>query len=102
MVLKVFWTNSAKIQLKNIYLYYKSNATDLVAKKLIKKIIDRTIQLETNPKSGRREPLLSKRNFEYRFLIIGNYKIIYWQDTQNIKIAAVFDCRQNPEKIKAH
>jgi hypothetical protein len=33
-------------------------------------------------------------------LIEGNYKIIYWIDNQNIKIAAVFDCRQNPAKMK--
>jgi hypothetical protein len=27
-------------------------------------------------------------------------KIIYWQENKTITIASVFDCRQNPEKIK--
>jgi hypothetical protein len=28
------------------------------------------------------------------------YKIIYWIEDKYIKIATVFDIRQNPEKIK--
>jgi toxin ParE1/3/4 len=46
------------------------------------------------------ELLLSKRQFEYRYLVEGNYKIIYWIETDFIKIAAVFDRRQNEKKIK--
>ena len=100
MELSVFWTKTARIQLEDIFYYYKDKASIRVARKLVKQIIDRTIQLEKNPNSGTKEPLLSERKFEYRYLVEGNYKIIYWKQDNYIKIATVFDCRQNPEKIK--
>ena len=100
MELKVFWTNTARFQLEDIFNYYKFKASIRVARKLVKQIIERTIQLEKNPESGPKEPLLTDRKFEYRYLVEGNYKIIYWIEDNYIKVATVFDCRQNPEKIK--
>jgi len=78
MGLIVFWTDTARIQLEEIFDYYKNIASLTVAKKLVNKLVDRTIQLENNSESGAKEPLLSKRKFEYRYLVDGNYKIIYW------------------------
>jgi plasmid stabilization system protein ParE len=100
MELRVFWTDTARFQLEDIFNYYKDKASIRVARKLVKQLIDRTIQLEKNPDSGSKEPLLSNRKFEYRYLVEGNYKIIYWKQDNYIKIATVFDCRQNPEKMK--
>ena len=100
MELRVFWTDTARFQLEDIFNYYKDTASLKVARKLVKQIIERTIQLEKNPNSGSKEPLLSDRKFEYRYLVEGNYKIIYWKKDKYIKIATVFDCRQSPEKIK--
>jgi len=31
---------------------------------------------------------------------ISNYKVIYWIEEHLIKISAVFNCRQNPKKMK--
>jgi len=100
MGLKIFWTDSARLQLEDIFKYYHENAGLKITQKLKNQIYNRTNQLEAFPESGPREPLLSARRFDYRYLIEGNYKIIYWVDNQNIKIAAVFDCRQNPSKMK--
>ena len=100
MELRVFWTDTARFQLEDIFNYYKKKASIKVARKLVKQIIDRTIQLEKNPDSGPKEPLLSDRKFEYRYLVESNYKIIYWIEDNYIKVATVFDCRQNPEKMK--
>ncbi len=100
MELRVFWTDTARFQLEDIFNYYKDKASLRVARKLVKQLIERTIQLEKNPNSGPKEPLLSRRNFEYRYLVEGNYKIIYWKHDNYIKIATVFDCRQNSEKMK--
>ena len=100
MELRVFWTDTARFQLEDIFDYYKNAASLKVARKLVKQIIDRTIQLEQKPISGPKEPLLTDRKFEYRYLVEGNYKIIYWIENNYIKIATVFDCRQNPEKMK--
>ena len=98
---KILWTDSAINHLKDIYDYHLVKATPSVAQKLINKIIDATIILENNPKSGRKEDLLTKRPHEFRFLIVKNYKIIYWIDHEYsiINISMVFDTRQNPTKI---
>ena len=100
MELKVYWTEFAIEQLENIFDYHKYKASLKTAKKLILKIIDRTIQLETQPKSGQVEELLKDRKNEYRYIVEGNYKIIYWIEDKYVKIASIFDSRQNPRKIK--
>jgi plasmid stabilization system protein ParE len=100
MEVRVFWTDTARFQLEEIFDYYKEKASIKIARKLVTLIIDKTLQLEKNPHSGPKEPLLSGRKFEYRYLVEGNYKIIYWIEENYIKIATVFDCRQNPEKMK--
>lgn len=101
MGLRVFWTETARNQLEDIFDYYQNKAGTAVAKKLVKQIIDRTIQLENNPQSGQKESYLTDRKFEYRFLVQGNYKIIYRIDGSYIRIAMVFDSRQNPDKLKS-
>ena len=45
MELRVFWTDTARFQLEDIFDYYKNAASLKVARKLVKQIIDRTIQL---------------------------------------------------------
>lgn len=51
---------------------------------------------------GQEEELLKQRKIGYRYLVFKNYKLIYSVDTENgfIKIADVFDTRQNPPKLK--
>ena len=48
------------------------------------------------------EELLIDRKSVYRYIVCGNFKIIYSIDKELklIKIADVFDTRQNPIKIK--
>ena len=50
-------------------------------------------QLEENP-------IVANRGF--RYLVEGNYKIVYkvYADDKQILIAAVFDTRQNPTRLK--
>ena len=96
MELRTFWTDTARYQLEDIFDYYKNKANIRIARKLVKRIIERTIQLEQIPNSGAKEPLLSNRKFEYRYLVEDNYKIVYWKEDNYLKIAAVFDSRQNP------
>jgi plasmid stabilization system protein ParE len=101
MELRVLWTETARLQLEDIFDYYNSKVGLATARKIIKTIIDRTLQLESNPQSGPKEPLLSERKFEYRYLVQGNYKIIYRIKGNYIRIAMVFDTRQNPDKLKS-
>lgn len=100
MEIKVFWTETALNNLEDIFEYYKYKASVRVARKLVKGLVKSTLKLQESPQIGTKEELLADRKFEYRFLVVGNYKIIYWIEDNYIKIATVFDCRQNPEKIK--
>ncbi len=99
MDLRVLWTDTARFQLEDIYDYYKTKASLKVAKKIVTQILDRTTKLESNPTVGQIEELLKERTNSYRYLVEGNYKILYWIEDNYIKIASVFDCRQNPKKM---
>ena len=101
MEIKILWTENAINQLEQIFDYYKYRASVEVARKIILQILDRTILLEKNPLIGVKEPLLLNRKNEYRYLVEGNYKIIYWIEDNYVKISSVFDCRQNPLKMSA-
>lgn len=97
--MKILWTKKAENHLIEIHSYYKQNVSVKVAKSIKQNIFNKIEILQTHPKSGQSEELLKDRNFEYRYLIENNYKIIYWIEKDIVKIAAVFDCRRNPEKL---
>lgn len=101
IALKILWTDFSINQLKDIFDYHLIKASPIVAQRLVQKIIDATIILENNPKSGRKEDLLLTRPQEFRFVIVKDYKIIYWIDYELniINIATIFNTRQNPKKI---
>ena len=102
MVLEIIWSEFAETQLAEIYDYYEKRAGTRVAKKLVREIINEPKKLIKSPLMGQKEELLKRRKTEYRYLVFKNYKLIYSVDNQNnyIKIADVFDTRQNPPKLK--
>jgi toxin ParE1/3/4 len=100
MEVKIEWSELAEIQLREIYDYYSLNASQRVSRRIINGIIERVDVLLTNPLIGAKEELLSGYSQDFRYLIAGNYKLIYWKEGDSITIASVFDCRQNPVKIK--
>jgi toxin ParE1/3/4 len=102
MTLKIIWSEFAETQLDEIYEYYEKKASQEVAKKLVRGIISEPKKLIKTPLIGQEEELLKHRETEYRYLVFKNYKLIYSVDTENgfIKIADVFDTRQNPPKLK--
>jgi len=102
MDLVVFWTDTAIERLEDIFDYYKTKVNLQVAQGIVSSIVDSTIELENQPKIGQIEELLKDRAIEYRYLISGNYKIIYWINEPYILIATVFDCRQDPIKLKKY
>ena len=100
MEMMVLWTDSAIEELQQLHDYLFSVAGSKVADKCISTIVDRTLHLEKNPRSGQAEDLLQHRKEEIRYLVEGNYKIVYLIDQNTIFIAAIFDCRQNPLQLK--
>lgn len=97
--MRVFWTKFALDALHDIYEYYKVNVSVLIANNIKESILLSTHQLEVQPLSGTMETLLQHLNEGHRYIIRGNYKIIYKIQSQRIYITDVFDTRQNPIKI---
>lgn len=56
-------------------------------------------QLIKYPESGQVEPDLQVFKQNHRYLVCGNYKIVYKVFEHQIIINDVFDTRQNPDKI---
>ncbi len=97
--MKIFWSDFAKEMLKDIYIYHKNEASINIARRIRDDIFSSVKQLVNHPNSGQVEETLKTLNKEYRYLISGNYKIIYTQIENKILITDVFDTRQNPIKI---
>ena len=101
MKFEVIWSDFASECLDDIFKYYSSHASEKVAYKLIRSIINEARILDSNPFVGQPEPLLADRPKIYRYLIYKNYKIIYSVSEYEkiVKVHDVFDARQNPEKL---
>ena len=56
--------------------------------------------LEETPRIGQKEEYLAHLKQEIRYLVHRNYKIVYIIEENIISIATVFDCRQDPIKLK--
>jgi plasmid stabilization system protein ParE len=99
MEVKVIWTDSAILQLEDIFDYYKLKVSLKAARRLALSIVETANLLKTNPLLGSKEPLLINRKGDYRFLIERNYKIIYLNNPDFVSVVAVFDCRRNPTQL---
>ena len=97
--MKILWTDFAAEMLSEIYDYYKVNASPSIAKKIKTEIFTTTKQLKKHPVSGQLEINLEKLKEGHRYLVKGNYKIIYKEIPEGVLITDVFDTRQDPIKI---
>ena len=97
--MKILWSDFATQSLLEIYLYYKEVANVDIARKIKASIFSTTKQLLKHPQSGQIEKNLVKLNQNHRYLIDGNYKIVYKEVSEGILISDIFDCRQDPTSI---
>ena len=97
---KIIWSQSAKAQLREIFSYYTAVASEQTALRLVDKIASRVNILRNNPQAGSREESLAAYPQEFRYLVEGNYKIVYFVDENTTVIALVFDCRRDPAKLR--
>ena len=102
MGFQIIWSDQAETELDKIFEYYSEFASVRVATNLIRKIVEEPNKLLSKPEISQREESLLDRENEYRYLVFKSYKLIYSFDmeAQLIRIADVFDSRQNPSKIK--
>lgn len=94
---KLYWTAKAQKDLKEIARYYKKR--DKVSTVAISIVTDANL-LATHPFLGFKEPLLEHKPEELRSLISSHYKIIYYIQDEIVFIITIFDCRQDPNKLK--
>lgn len=97
--MKIIWSDFAIKDLKQIFNYYKSRASKKVAHKIRKQILQSSQQLSNHPELGPTEFYLEKLGQNHRYLLTGNYKVIYRIEEDRILINDVFDVRQHPDKI---
>ena len=97
--MKVYWTDFALQCLKEVYLYYKKNASERVANRIRAEIFSKVNALKSQAHMGQIEPFLEETGLGYSYLISGNFKIIYLLQSGEIFITDLFDTRQNPDKI---
>ena len=98
-LMKIIFTDIARARLKDIYIYYKQEASLKVAQSIKDNIIHEIAKLKKHPELGNEEVYLSKLKRGYRKLIIGNYKAIYRIIENTIVIDTIFDSRQEPKEM---
>lgn len=96
----LFWMPFALKALDNIYNYIKTETySESIANKYVLKLINRVEQLIEFPNLGQEEILLKSLHQNSRYLVEGNYKIIYQFQNDKIIITDVFHLKQNPKKL---
>lgn len=96
---QVIWTNFANNELKNIFNYHKLSASEKTARKILAKIYKSTNFLIKYHEMGAIEPNLEELKQHHRFILQGNYKIMYRIIKEDIYVVDIFDCQQDPDKL---
>jgi len=91
----------AQRQWLRILVYYNEMGGARAATKLHNKYLQKQQRLLKYPESGFPEPLLSDRKIRYRASVINEYyKVIYYIKGDILRIAAFWDMRMHPEKLR--
>ena len=97
--MKIIWSKTALLQLEDIYKIYADLESKTYSKILSQNILNRTKILFEFPEIGAKQEFTEKTKIEYRYLIEGNYKIIYYLTENDVNILIIFDTRQEPNKL---
>jgi plasmid stabilization system protein ParE len=95
----VILLKKAELRLDEIVEYYQRLGYGKRGRKIRAAILKKALLLKEHPNLGVIEEKLTLLGLGHRFLVEGNYKIIYRSEGQYILITDVFDTRQDPEKI---
>ena len=102
MKLKLLFSPEALEDIESIYRYH-AKRNEVYAVELYNRIIEEAEQLQYFPKMTPTESLLEEYPEEYRSLIVQHhYKLVYFIENETVNVVVVFDCRQNPEKLKTN
>jgi plasmid stabilization system protein ParE len=98
--MKIKITEKVEERLKEIYLYYKREASIAIAKRIKDDILKRIKTLKDYKELGPIDEHLVKLGLDHRKLTEGNYKIVYRIEKNIIFITDIFDSRQDPNRQK--
>jgi toxin ParE1/3/4 len=90
---------TAQSRLDEIVEYYRLLGYGKYGRKIRAAILTKALLLKAHPQLGVVEEALTSLGLGHRFLVEGNYKIIYRVEGQHVLITDVFDTRQDPEKL---
>lgn len=94
--MKVIVTEPAEDSLKEIYCNFEKP----VAMKIVRAILDKADTLQTFSARGRIVEELRFLNQNHRYIIEGNFKIIYRQENDFVYVTDVFNMSKDVKKIK--
>lgn len=99
--MKIFWSERSLMDLNEIFEFYSELAGEVVAQNIVFSIVDKAEILSSDPKIGQIQFFEQPVLLNYRYLIIGNHKIIYRIEESQylILISRVFDTRRDPKKL---
>ena len=98
--MKVLFTAPAKRALDKIYERYKAYGYGKAGRKARTKVLKKALLLKSNPHLGPIEEQLQELVQGHRYLVTGNFKIIYRIVDQTVYVTDVFDTRQDPDSMK--
>ncbi|MES2139639.1 MAG: type II toxin-antitoxin system RelE/ParE family toxin [Bacteroidota bacterium] len=98
--MKIRITQKAEEGLKEIYQYYKREASITIARRIKDSILERIKILKDYKELGPIDEHLKFLNLSHRKLTEGNYKIVYRIEKNIIYITDIFDSQQDPDKQK--
>lgn len=86
-MVKLFWTDQAKLDLREIHEYI-SHQSILQANKVTEKITNEIQTIPFNPTKGR--TIVSTPEGPVRQMLVFKYKIFYWQLKDDIEILSIY------------
>lgn len=89
----------AEARLSSIAEYMIAERGQAFAARLVDRIEERLVELEEFPHLGAVEELLNVPGIEYRRLVEGYYKILYFIVGDEVLIADIFDSRRDPMEM---
>jgi len=93
-------TEQAKERLYAIWQRIRDDASAERADRVEDRLLNRALELITNPMKGPPEPMLIQLGQGHRFLLLGRYKIIYRVIGEAIHITDFFDTKQHPSRMR--
>lgn len=95
--MKIIWEPAAKLSLREIARYINNRFGKNSVKEFRHKVSEQEAILLSFPDIGAPDPLFHDRTITYRsVLIYGLSKMVYYIKGDTIRVAAFWDCRQDP------